>query len=144
MSLMTIISRHHQHRSTNSITFHHSKIIQRELPASAHNQLHNKHGARVTVRNLFGNLPVRVKHRSIALDQKTEHDRLWAALKKDVTGLLLGWQGKTSIRVRDSDNKSMFNFNTSKSLTEDTNPHRNNLRLRSERLFPHSQHSDSG
>ncbi|KAK1908432.1 hypothetical protein P3342_009281 [Pyrenophora teres f. teres] len=113
MSLLTVASRHHEYRSHNSVTFHHSKPVERQLPASAHQELHAKHGTRVTVRNLFGNLPVRVKQRSMVSGQRAEHDRLWDQLKRDITRLLLSWQSELSLRVRDSENRVLINFNTS-------------------------------
>ncbi|KAF1849572.1 uncharacterized protein K460DRAFT_360433 [Cucurbitaria berberidis CBS 394.84] len=115
MSLMTITSRHHEYRSHNSITFLHSKATERRLPASTNQQVHSKHGTRVTVRNLFGNLPVRVKQRSMVTEQKAEVDRLWHSLKRHVTGLLLGWGGVISLKIRDGDNRVLLNFNTSSS-----------------------------
>ncbi|KAI2485781.1 DNA mismatch repair protein [Pyrenophora tritici-repentis] len=115
VSLLTIASRHHEYRSHNSLTFHHSNTVERQLPASAHQELHAKHGTRVTVRNLFGNLPVRVKQRSMGSGQRAEHDRLWDQLKRDITRLLLSWQGELSLRVRDSENRVLINFNTSSS-----------------------------
>jgi DNA mismatch repair protein MLH3 len=105
MSLLTISSHHYQHRSPNVIILHQSKVVERQLPASAHHEIQGKHGTRVTVRNLFGNLPVRVKQRSIISEQRAEHDRVWDGLKKDVTSLLLSWQHPVSIRLRDSDNR---------------------------------------
>ncbi|KAJ4365073.1 DNA mismatch repair protein [Neocucurbitaria cava] len=116
MSLLTITSRHHEHRSQNTITFLHSKTTDRQLPASAQHQLHSKHGTRVTVRNLFGNLPVRVKQRPVVTDQKTELDRLWHELKRHVTCLLLSWRGVASLKIRDSDNKALISFNSSSSV----------------------------
>jgi DNA mismatch repair protein MLH3 len=113
MSLLTISSRHYQHRSHNAITFHQSTAVERQLPASAHHEIHGKHGTRVTVRNLFGNLPVRVKQRSVISEQRAEHDRLWDGLKKDVISLLLSWQNPTSIRLRDSDNRVVLNLSIS-------------------------------
>ncbi|KAL6706169.1 DNA mismatch repair protein [Coniothyrium glycines] len=117
MSLVTITSHHHEHRSHNSITFHHSQAIERQTPASARDQIHGKHGTRVTVRNLFGNLPVRVKQRSMALAQKPEQDRLWAELNKDITALLLSWQGMTSLKVRDGEYRVVLSCNTASSTT---------------------------
>ncbi|CAI9632790.1 unnamed protein product [Alternaria burnsii] len=113
MSLLTISSHHYQHRSHNAITFHQSKAVERQLPASAQHEISGRHGTRVTVRNLFGNLPVRVKQRSIIAEQRAEHDRLWHGLKKDVTSLLLGWQGPVSIRIRDSENRVVVNLSIS-------------------------------
>lgn len=113
MSLLTIASHHHEYRSYNAVTFHHSRVVERLLPASAHHEIHGSHGTRVTVRNLFGNMPVRVKQRSIVATQKPEHEKLWNRLKHDVVGLLLSWQGTVSVRIRDGDNKTLLNLNTS-------------------------------
>ncbi|KAF2740661.1 hypothetical protein EJ04DRAFT_162165 [Polyplosphaeria fusca] len=113
MSLLTITSHHHGHRSHNSITFHHSKPINRQLPAlSQHEISHHKHGTRATVRNLFGNLPVRVKHRSVAVQEKAESGRLWEALRKEITGTLLSWEKVVSVKVRDSQNKVAMKCNS--------------------------------
>ncbi|KAF2793580.1 DNA mismatch repair protein [Melanomma pulvis-pyrius CBS 109.77] len=120
MSLVTITSRHHEYRSLNSMTFHHCKAIDRQLPAPPQLELSDrKHGTRVTVRNLFGNLPVRVKQRAVVLEHKVENDRLWDSLKKEVTGLILSWRGSISLRVRDVDNKPAFILN---SQTAPTSP----------------------
>ena len=110
MSLLTIVSRHHEHPSHNMVTFHHSNSIDRQLPAPPQHDMHEKHGTRVTVRNLFGNLPVRVKQRALLAEQKPEYDRLWETLKKEVTGLLLSWCGQVSLRVRDADGRTSFSF----------------------------------
>jgi len=111
VSLLTITSHHHQHRSHNSLTFHRAKIIARQCPAPAHSQVHGKHGTRVTVRNLFGNIPVRVKQRAAVIEQTSEQDRIWDALKRDVVGLLLSWQGAVSLRIRDGSGKTVINLN---------------------------------
>ncbi|KAF2018131.1 hypothetical protein BU24DRAFT_368443 [Aaosphaeria arxii CBS 175.79] len=120
LSLLAITSHHHEYRSHNSVTFHHSKVIERQTPVATYNEIASKgHGTRVTVRNLFGNLPVRVKQRAVAVEQKTEHDRLRETLKQDVTGLLLAWQGTVRLRVRDANNTVILNTNAqhpSKSL----------------------------
>jgi DNA mismatch repair protein MLH3 len=115
MSLLTITSRHHEYRSHNSVTFHHSKAVDRQLPAAAHHEVHGKHGTRVTVRNLFGNLPVRVKQRSMVSERGVEQDRLWEGLKRDVAGLLLSWQAVVSLKLRDGNNRVVLNLNTSSS-----------------------------
>jgi DNA mismatch repair protein MLH3 len=112
VSLVSVASRHHQHRSHNSVTFHHAKAIERRLPAPAYHEIHGKHGTRVTVRNLFGNMPVRVNQRSKVVEHKAENDRLWDFAKASVAGLLLSWGGSVSLRARDIDNHVIFAFNT--------------------------------
>ncbi|KAI8934360.1 hypothetical protein NX059_009095 [Plenodomus lindquistii] len=134
MSLLTITSHHNEYRSHNSITFHHSKPVERQLPAPATKHVHGKHGTRVTVRNLFGNLPVRVKQRSAVLEQKSEQERLWEILKRDVVGLLLSWQGAISLKIRDAEGKAIINLNTSTSTSHTIDDTRNQNKLRSARL----------
>jgi DNA mismatch repair protein MLH3 len=113
VSLLSIASRHHQHRSHNALSFHHGKAIERQLPADAQHDIHGPHGTRVTVRNLFGNLPVRVKQRSKVVEHKAENGRLWEQVKANVTALLLSWPDSVSLRARDAENRVVFAFNTS-------------------------------
>ncbi|OAG07262.1 uncharacterized protein CC84DRAFT_1163476 [Paraphaeosphaeria sporulosa] len=110
MCLLIVTSHHHEYRSHNLLTLHHAKVVDRQLPASSQHEIHGKHGTRVTVRNLFGNLPVRVKQRGIVAEHKTEHDRLWEVLKGEVTGLMLSWGEPVSVRVRDSDGKTSISL----------------------------------
>jgi DNA mismatch repair protein MLH3 len=111
VSLLTITSRHHQHRSHNSVTFHHAKTVERQLPAPSQHDIAGKHGTRVTVRNLFGNMPV--KQRSKVVEQKAESDRLWETAKASAVGLLLSWGGSVSLRARDVNNRLVFSFGVS-------------------------------
>lgn len=112
MSLLAITSNHHAYRSHNSITFHHSRAIERLTPTPAHNNVHGNCGTRVTVRNLFGNMPVRVKQRAIITNHVSEQLRLRDALRRDVVGLLLSWQRPISLKIRDCDNETIVKFNT--------------------------------
>jgi DNA mismatch repair protein MLH3 len=123
MSLMTIVSRHHEHRSYNMVTFHHSKPIDRQLPAPPQHEVHGKCGTRVTVRNLFGNLPVRVKQRAVLAEDKAEHDRLWKVLEREVISLLLSWRGQLSLRIRDMHGKTFINFSSTARTSEAAEPH---------------------
>lgn len=110
MSLLTIVSRHHQYRSHNSVTLHHSAVLDRQLPAPPQHEIHNEHGTRVSVRNLFGNLPVRVKQRAVLAEQKVEHNRLWDNLKREVVGILLSCRRQVSLRLRDADGKTSLSL----------------------------------
>ncbi|KAF2262310.1 hypothetical protein CC78DRAFT_520458 [Lojkania enalia] len=111
-SLLTVTSRHHEHRSHNSMTYHHSRVIERQLPALPHQRIsYHKHGTRVTVRNLFGNLPVRVKQRAVAVEQRNESDRLWDTLRREVTGLLLSWRRPVHLRIRDATSRPIISIN---------------------------------
>ena len=134
VSLVTIVSRHHEYRSQNLVTFHHAEPIERQLPASGNHQVQGKQGTRVTVRNLFGNLPVRVKHRSLLSEHKTEQDRVWDLLKRDIVGLLLSWQGTAHVRVRDGDNRLLYSFNTSSSTVNVNAANEDSVKPRSKQL----------
>lgn len=112
LSLLTIVSRHYEHRSHNALIIHHSKVLDRQLPATVSHEVNAKHGTRVTVRNLFGNLPVRVKQRPVTVQQRSEYDRLWETLKREATALLLGWGAPVSLKIRDGDNRISFSVNT--------------------------------
>ncbi|KAJ4988227.1 hypothetical protein SVAN01_06323 [Stagonosporopsis vannaccii] len=113
ISLLTITSHHHAYRSQNSISFHHAQPLERQIPTPAHNHVRGKHGTRVTVRNLFGNMPVRVKQRALVVDQKTEQHRLRNALKRETVGLLLSWQKPLSLKIRNGDGTTIVHVNTS-------------------------------
>jgi DNA mismatch repair protein MLH3 len=61
---------------------------------------------------LFGNMPVRVKQRTLVADQKIEQQRLRQVLERETVGLLLSSQSSVSLKIRDGDNKTIANFNT--------------------------------
>lgn len=91
LSILTITSHHQAYHSHASLTLHHSRPAARLLPAPAHHHLSNReHGTRVTVQDLFGNMPVRVKQRTI-LCKGREHEKQWEMLRKQVIGMLLAW-----------------------------------------------------
>ncbi|KAF1922046.1 hypothetical protein BDU57DRAFT_486555 [Ampelomyces quisqualis] len=113
LSLLSIVSRHHQHGSHSAIMLHHANLVERHVPASSHQHLDGKHGTRVVVRNLFGNLPVRVKQRAKLAAHTEDNRRLWHSFKLAVVGLLLAWARPLSVRVRDADNRVVFAINTS-------------------------------
>ncbi|KAL1965091.1 hypothetical protein VTN77DRAFT_6004 [Rasamsonia byssochlamydoides] len=90
MSLLTITSRHSQQANANTVIFHHGKTISRLIPSPPQQSLdHNSHGTKVTVNDLFGNMPVRVKSRALALQRPDDMDREWDELKRMLTALVL-------------------------------------------------------
>ncbi|KAJ5811033.1 hypothetical protein N7447_010549 [Penicillium robsamsonii] len=90
LSLLTVTSRHIRHGCTNSLILHHSTPVARLTPAPPHHVLRfASHGTSVTVNDLFGNMPVRVKSRALTLQRPDELEREWDHLRNSLVSLLL-------------------------------------------------------
>ncbi|OJJ44779.1 hypothetical protein ASPZODRAFT_168461 [Penicilliopsis zonata CBS 506.65] len=90
LSLLTITSKHRHRPTTNTIMFHHSTPVARLIPAPSQHQLRwSSHGTKVSVNDIFGNMPVRVKSRALALRKPDELDREWDNLKHVVASIVL-------------------------------------------------------
>ncbi|XEU99152.1 hypothetical protein FSHL1_004439 [Fusarium sambucinum] len=99
-SLLTITSHHERHISHNSITVRNSRVLARQLPASPESRLVNfDHGTRTTIRDLFGNMPVRVKQRAVCCE-KPALDKEWLKLTRAVVGMLLAWPSSITVSLR--------------------------------------------
>ena len=71
------------------------------IPAPSCHQLScREHGTRVSIRDLFGNMPVRVKQRLLDFKDPKQRDRYSESLNKNLVGLLLAWGGAITIRVQ--------------------------------------------
>jgi DNA mismatch repair protein MLH3 len=102
MSLLTITSHHHLHRSHNTLSLHKSEIISRQVPAPAQHHLpYFNHGTRVSIRDLFGSMPVRVRQRAITAEKQGGYGKDWEVLKRSVVMLLLAWPRKVAVTVRE-------------------------------------------
>ncbi|PLB54374.1 hypothetical protein P170DRAFT_505143 [Aspergillus steynii IBT 23096] len=103
LSLLTITSHHIHHPSTNTLIFHHATPVARLVPAPASRGLRfNSHGTSVTVNDLFGNMPVRVKNRALALQKPDEVDRLWDELRQLLVSLMLANDSLTKLVISDA------------------------------------------
>ena len=100
MSVLSVASHHHSHQSHNAISLHKSDVVLRQTPCPAQHHLQYEHGTRVTVRDLFGNMPVRVKQRAIVSETQQASSKLWRSLMKDVVMFLLAWSNSVSVIVR--------------------------------------------
>ncbi|KAL9119900.1 MAG: hypothetical protein Q9187_003546 [Circinaria calcarea] len=101
LSILTITSHHHELSSHSTLILHHSRPAARLIPSPSHHHVKCRdHGTRVTVQDLFGNMPVRVKHRALQQEALTTLEKDWEALCKDITGTLLAWDIPISLRMR--------------------------------------------
>ncbi|TEY44013.1 hypothetical protein BOTCAL_0356g00150 [Botryotinia calthae] len=119
LSLLSITSHHHLHHSHNSINMHRSEIVSRQTPAPDQHHLASfEHGTRVTVRNLFGSMPVRVKQRAIASGNRQLIAQMWDDLCKDVVSLLLAWPKDTSVSIMETGTGQKFTIRRSLTKSE--------------------------
>ena len=103
LSLLSITSRHADDREAATLSIHQGKTIARQVPApQSHGlTLSPSSGTRVTVRDLFGNMPVRVKQRALAADSGGDDEKAWQELKYGIVALLLAWPRPCSVKIRD-------------------------------------------
>ncbi|KAF7595459.1 DNA mismatch repair protein [Aspergillus hancockii] len=59
------------------------------------------HGTSVTVNDLFGNMPVRVKNRALALQKPDEVDRQWDELRQLLVSLMIANDNLTKLMITD-------------------------------------------
>ncbi|KAI0205615.1 hypothetical protein F4808DRAFT_239423 [Astrocystis sublimbata] len=110
LSLLSITSHHHKYYSHNSLQIHNSDVLSRHTPAPSDQRLLGfPHGTRVTVRDLFGSMPVRVKKRAIDAERGT-HQKSWDTLKRDVVSLLVAWDSHISVSAREATNRWTFSI----------------------------------
>ncbi|KAJ4421288.1 DNA mismatch repair protein [Gnomoniopsis sp. IMI 355080] len=102
LSLLSITSHHQDYHSHNSMSIHNSRVLARNTPCLPEQKLLTfTHGTRVTVRDLFGSMPVRVKHRALQAE-KSSFTRDWDRLALDVVALLIPWPAAVSLSIRDT------------------------------------------
>ncbi|KAI0014937.1 hypothetical protein F4780DRAFT_766144 [Xylariomycetidae sp. FL0641] len=105
LSLLSLTSHHYAHHSHNTIRVHNSAILARHLPSLPDQRLLSyPHGTRVTVRDLFGSMPVRVKRRAFDVERGATA-RHWEHLKRAIAALLLAWPKSVNVSIRDSVNQ---------------------------------------
>lgn len=119
LSLLTVTSHHQRHNSHNSLSIHHGKLLKRQTPSLSGERFDVfDHGTRVAVNDLFGSLPVRVKHRATLFADRPGLDKEWGRLVYDVVGLLVAWssgvtvflceiKGQRELRLKPPENSSM-------------------------------------
>lgn len=103
LSILTITSRQKSYRPLSSLVLHHSRPAARFVPAPMHHELPGHgHGTRVTVQDLFGNMPVRVKQRSALFFENTKGDlKEIEGLKNRLVAVLLAWHSPVHMNLSD-------------------------------------------
>ncbi|KAJ8124708.1 hypothetical protein O1611_g8932 [Lasiodiplodia mahajangana] len=119
LSLLSITSHHQKWHTHNSIQIHNSDILARHIPSLPDQRLLSfPHGTRVTVRDLFGSMPVRVKQRAIDIERGI-HSKYWGNLRRDIVALILAWNRLISVSVRESANQWTFSIRTGQTYRDD-------------------------
>ncbi|KAJ5179732.1 hypothetical protein N7492_002942 [Penicillium capsulatum] len=114
LSLLTVTSRHVNCQNTSSLIFHHSNPVARLIPAPAHQDLRlGEHGTCITVNDLFGNMPVRVKGRALSLEKVDELDKEWDHLRSSLVSLLLGNPQLSKLVISDIERSKRITIRTS-------------------------------
>ncbi|KAI5198007.1 hypothetical protein E4T39_06974 [Aureobasidium subglaciale] len=108
LSLLTVTSRHVNYYSHNTLVLHRGKALSRLTPTLPRHEIRNTagHGTHVSVKDLFGNMPVRVKQRALNTEEGSASEIEWQALKVGVVGLLLPWHRRVTVKVTDAGNPS--------------------------------------
>ncbi|KAK5676052.1 DNA mismatch repair protein [Elasticomyces elasticus] len=104
LSLLSITSRHEVHHHHATIVLHRGNVVARHIPAPQSHELTTAVGTRATVRDLFGNMPVRVKQRAATEASNSETERAWLELKRGIAALLLAWPKPCAVRLSDVNN----------------------------------------
>ncbi|KAI5288349.1 DNA mismatch repair protein [Ascosphaera aggregata] len=103
LALVIITSRHRSSTHSSTLIFHQSRPVNRLIPAPPQHEIHDRqNGTKVTVTDLFGNFPVRVKQRAIYLQKQDSIDREWDHLKHKLTALLIAFQKPVRVYLSDA------------------------------------------
>jgi DNA mismatch repair protein MLH3 len=115
LSLLSVSSRHRDHASHNCLTIHNSRVLSRNIPALPEQRvLTFPSGTRVTVRDLFGSMPVRVKHRALERERGGTV-KYFERLVRDIVAVLLSWPGPVAVSLRDARSLQDVTLRTSES-----------------------------
>lgn len=102
LSLLSITSTQVGCSVSSNLTMHQGEAISRQT-SNASSELTGSapHGTQVTVRDLFGNMPVRVKQRAMASENGSDNEKPWQQLKYGIAALLLAWPQPCAVRLSD-------------------------------------------
>ncbi|KAL6824450.1 hypothetical protein J3E69DRAFT_292050 [Trichoderma sp. SZMC 28015] len=136
LSLLTVTSHHYRHNSHNTISIHHGKLLKRQTPSLPGDRFQIfDHGTRVAVNDLFGSLPVRVKHRATLFSDRPGLEKEWGRLVHDVVGLLVSWPSGVTVFLREAKGQRELSLKP---------PENANMISRAVRFFTQASLADSG
>ncbi|KAL6714849.1 DNA mismatch repair protein [Lecanora helva] len=116
LSILTITSHHRNHIHHASLILHHLRPAARLIPAPPQQHLFDRdHGTRVTVQDLFGNMPVRVKQR----EHDSQFEKKYENLRKQIAGLLLAWHIPVSVSLKVAGSKMELRVRGKESALQD-------------------------
>lgn len=98
LSLVVITSNTGEGELHSSVAIHHGVVISREATTPAQ-RCEFSHGTRVAVFDLFGSMPVRVKHRASVFSAPSYVEKEFKALTYELTALLLAWPTSVSVSL---------------------------------------------
>ncbi|GAM82957.1 hypothetical protein ANO11243_009430 [Dothideomycetidae sp. 11243] len=103
LSLLSITSKHVEHHSVNSLLVHRGSLLSRRNPDRrlTGSLSSDGSGTVVNVRDVFGNVPVRVKHLATTMQGRSHLSKEWAELRSRLASLLLAWPYRVSLTVED-------------------------------------------
>ncbi|WPG98544.1 Hypothetical protein R9X50_00133600 [Acrodontium crateriforme] len=88
-----------------TVILHQGRVVNRHVPSLPVHRLHTpeNRGTKATVRDLFGNMPVRIKQRDLNLSVSSGTAKMWQILKLKIVALLLAWPKGCAIRLLDGE-----------------------------------------
>lgn len=92
------------------MSIHNSKVLARHTPCPPEQRILTfDQGTRITVRDLFGSMPVRVKYRALQGDKST-FGRDWDCLLYDLVSILVSWPRGVSVSIRENASRQTLNL----------------------------------
>lgn len=100
LSLLSIASRHTHGGAEGALLVHRSKAVRRQIiDIESSDSLFRSPGTIVSVYDLFGNLPVRIKNRILNSESKEVHAKEFHDLRQRTLALLLAWPKQVRVGV---------------------------------------------
>ncbi|EPQ65345.1 Bgt-125 [Blumeria graminis f. sp. tritici] len=100
LSLLKITSRHRLYRSCNTLVLQHSNVLSRHVPAPLWEKISFDHGTKVTVNDLFGGMPVRIKHCTENIIKWQKDEKEWSILVNEIVKLVFAWRDNVEVIMR--------------------------------------------